>query len=271
MAIRIVQSKQNARVKELRATLLRPGRGEAELVALEGIHLLAEARRSGVEIETVFVALGNENLLEDLEISDSVEVLALPQEILASAVTTENPQPIAALARTRHWRWPDLLPQAHSNPLIVILAGIQDPGNLGTILRSAEAFGANGVVCLPGTVSPWNAKVMRASAGSVFRIPWILESASRSFEVLGEAGIATLAAMAHDAQPAGAYNLAQPVALVIGAEGSGLAPELAAQCAARITIPCPGPVESLNAAVAASVLLYEASRQRTQIKSRWQA
>jgi TrmH family RNA methyltransferase len=268
MAIRIVQSKQNARVKELRAALLRPGRADAVLVALEGIHLLDEALRSGLELTTVFVVRGHENLLDKLNLNDLIEVLSLPAEILASAVTTETPQPIAALAKPFDWIWRDLLEyNPHSGnlvsaPLIVVLAGIQDPGNLGTILRSTEAFGASGAVLLPGTVSPWNPKAMRASAGSVFRLPWLESSAAQCFQTLKEAGIRTLAAMAHEAQPLGTFDLANPVAVVIGSEGSGLAPKIAAQCDARITIPCPGPVESLNAAVAASVLLYEASRQR---------
>jgi len=264
MAIRIVQSKQNARVKELRSALARPGRNNGGLVALEGTHLLAEALNSGAKLETVFVAQGREDLLAALGLDDSIEILALPQELLNSAVSTETPQPIAALARAREWKWPDLLaPSSQSiNHLIVVLAGIQDPGNLGTILRSAEAFGAAGVVCLPGTASRWNPKAVRASAGSVFRLPVLASAAEECFDQLRQSRITTLAAMAHQAQPLGEHDLAPPVAIFIGAEGSGLAPELAAQCDARITIPCPGPVESLNAAVAASVLLYEASRQR---------
>jgi RNA methyltransferase, TrmH family len=263
MTIRIVQSKQNARVKELRAALLRPGRGNAEVAALEGFHLVAEAFRSGVAIETLFIAQNSQELLNELGIPDSVEVLALPQEVLASAVTTESPQPIAALARTRQWKWPDLLGDPSSRALIVVLAGIQDPGNLGTILRSAEAFGATGVISLPGTASQWNPKATRASAGSVFRLPIISSSESDCFNRLREWRVQTLAAMAHDAQQLNEVEMTESVALVIGAEGSGLPPKLAAQCDDRITIPCPGPVESLNAAVAASILLYEASRQRT--------
>jgi RNA methyltransferase, TrmH family len=269
MTIRIVQSRQNARVKELRATLLHPGRGNGDLVALEGMHLLVEAlntealnteaSNSGFHIATVFVAQGHEHLLQQLNLPASVEILALPPEVLASAVTTENPQPIAALARSRTWDWPSILT---AQPLIVILAGLQDPGNLGAILRSAEAFGATGVISLPGTVSRWNPKAMRASAGSVFRLPVLAASEDECFNRLRNAGIQTLATMAHDAQLLGNHDLAAPVALVIGAEGSGLAPERAARCDACITIPCPGPVESLNAAVAASILLYEAARQR---------
>jgi TrmH family RNA methyltransferase len=264
MAIRIVQSKQNPRVKELRAALLRPGRSDADSIALEGIHLVVEALRSGLDLTTIFIAQGRENLLRELDLNDSVEVLALPPEVLASAVTTESPQPIAALARPRNWAWDALLTPPS---LLVVLSGIQDPGNLGTILRSAEAFGATGVICLTGplsgTVSRWNPKAMRASAGSVFRLPTLTASENKCFERLRSAGIRTLATSSHEAQPLGNHDLTGPVAIVIGSEGSGLSPELAAQCDARITIPCPGPVESLNAAVAASILLYEASRQRS--------
>ena len=144
----------------------------------------------------------------------------------------------------------------------MVLAGIQDPGNLGTILRSAEAFGADGVVSLPGTVSAWNPKAVRASAGSVFRVPLLAVSEEECLEELHEAGVKILATTVHAAQPAELVNMAGPVALIIGNEGNGVAEELAAKADARITIPCPGPVESLNAAVAASVLLYEAARQR---------
>jgi len=268
MAIRIVQSKQNPRVKELRAALQRPGRGDAETVALEGFHLVQEAIRSGLTIETIFISEESESILKTLGIPDSVEILALPAEILASAVTTETPQPIAALAQSRRWNWQDLLSVIPGTGLILVLAGIQDPGNLGTILRSAEAFGSTGVISLPGTVSHWNPKAMRASAGSVFRMPLLSASPSECFERLRSSGHRIMATMAHDAEPLSKIDLAKSVALVIGSEGSGLSPELAAQCDDHITIPCPGPVESLNAAVAASILLYEASRQRTSTRAR---
>jgi TrmH family RNA methyltransferase len=148
-------------------------------------------------------------------------------------------------------------------PLVVVLAGLQDPGNLGTILRSAEAFGATGVVSLPGTVSAWNPKAVRASAGSVFRVPLIAADAEDCFLRLREAGVRILAATARTAQPADHANLTGSIALLIGNEGNGVPEQIAREADGAITIPCPGPVESLNAAVAASVLLYEASRQRS--------
>jgi TrmH family RNA methyltransferase len=148
-----------------------------------------------------------------------------------------------------------------------VLAGIQDPGNLGAILRSAEAFGASGVVSLPGTVSSWNSKAIRASAGSVFRIPVLAVNEQDCFKQLHDSGVRILATTAREAQPADRVDLAGPIALVIGNEANGLADDLIARSDAKITIPCPGPVESLNAAMAATVLLYEASRQRTAAKN----
>ena len=273
MAIRIVQSKQNARVKELRSALLRPGKSPGETVGIEGIHLVGEALRSGLAFDAIFVAQGHESLMRQLGGSDSwlqtVEVLALPAEVLASAVTTDSPQPVAALVRPRSWQWGDILGgEVSRRALVVVLAGVQDPGNLGTILRSAEAFGATGAVCLPGTVSPWNPKAVRASAGSVFRLPFLDASAETCFLHLTGAGVASLATLAREAESLERIDLSGPVAIFIGSEGAGLSPEIAAQCGTRITIPCPGPVESLNAAVAASVLLYEAARQRRAIGGR---
>jgi TrmH family RNA methyltransferase len=147
--------------------------------------------------------------------------------------------------------------------LVIVLAGLQDPGNLGTILRSAEAFGATGVVSLPGTVSAWNTKAVSASAGSVFRVPFLTSEIDECIPRLHGAGLAIFAALSQGAQQAHSADLARPVALIIGNEGNGVPGALAARADSTITIPFPGPVESLNAAVAASVLLYEASRQRS--------
>jgi TrmH family RNA methyltransferase len=264
MPVRIVQSKQNSRLKELRRALAHPGREGNGQVGIEGPNLLAEAVRAGLRIHCAFAAQGAEHFLERLALPAGTEVLLMPEEILKSALATETPQPVAALVEPPDWTWAHLLgTHGKSAPLIVVLAELQDPGNLGTILRSAEAFGADGVISLPGTVSAWNPKAVRASAGSVFRVPLLAAAACDTMEKLREAGVKILATTVATAQPADLVDLAEPVALVIGNEGNGVPSALAAKADAAITIPCPGPVESLNAAVAASVLLYEASRQRT--------
>jgi TrmH family RNA methyltransferase len=275
MPVRIVQSKQNARLKELRRALAQPlresipnGRGLAGrgLVGIEGPNLVAEALRAGLRLACVFVAQGAERLLEALPLPPEIEILLLPRALLDSALATEAPQPVAALAAPPDWSWADLLGgRQRTTPLIVVLAGLQDPGNLGAVLRSAEAFGCSGVLSLPGTVSAWNPKAVRASAGSVFRVPLLTVSAEDCFARLREAGVTiwtTIANAAHGAQPAERVPLTGPVALLIGNEGNGVPGDLAAQADGAVTIPCPGPVESLNAAVASGVLLYEASRQR---------
>ena len=267
MPVRVVESKDNARLKELRKALAAAGRSAQDRVGIEGPHLLEEALRAGLRVTTIFVAQGPnrdlERLLDALRVPPETEILQLPAKLLDSALATETPQPIAALVEPPDWSWPHILDARRKGAtLILVLAGIQDPGNLGTILRSAEAFGADGVVSLPGTVSAWNPKAVRASAGSVFRVPLLTVSERECLEELREAGVKILATTVHAAQPAELVDLAGPVALVIGNEGNGVADDLAAKADARITIPCPGPVESLNAAVAASVLLYEAARQR---------
>lgn len=271
MPVRVVESKDNARLKELRKALAAAGRSAHGCVGIEGPHLLEEALRAGLRVKTIFVAQGPnrepdrvlERLLDALPVPPETEILQLPAKLLDSALATETPQPIAALVEPPEWTWAHVLGERRSGAeLVVVLAGLQDPGNLGTILRSAEAFGATGVVSLPGTVSAWNPKAVRASAGSVFRVPLLAASERQCLEKLHEAGVKILATAVHAAQPAELVDMAGPVALIIGNEGNGVADDLAAQADARITIPCPGPVESLNAAVAASVLLYEAARQR---------
>ena len=267
MPVRIVQSKQNARLKELRrarATPLRESSREVHALAgIEGPNLIEEALHAALRIDCVFVAQGAEGLLETLPLAPETEVLLLPRELLNQALTTETPQPIAALVQPPAWTWEHLLdPPNHAPPLLLVLAGLQDPGNLGAVLRSAEAFGVHGVLSLPGTVSAWNPKAVRASAGSVFRVPLLAVSAKECFARLRKAGVKILSTAVRGAEPAHQIDLALPVALLIGNEGNGVPEELAALADGAVTIPCPGPVESLNAAVAAGVLLYEASRQR---------
>ena len=148
-------------------------------------------------------------------------------------------------------------------PLILIAAGVQDPGNMGTLVRSAEAFGAAGVLATAGTVSTWNQKALRASAGSVFRVP-VVAVTTEEMAGLKARGVRLLAAVSdgEGVMEAGEIDFRGACAVMIGNEGGGLAAEWMEMCDARVTIPCPGPVESLNAAVAGSLLLYEASRQR---------
>ncbi len=254
---RRIESRQNARIKELRAGLGHGTRTAANHIAVEGLHLVQEAAKSGLNLRTVFVRSGSEGLLENLALGGA-EVLIVADELFLSAVVTEHPQGIAALVEAPAFTVQAML---RGTPLVVIAAGLQDPGNLGTLVRSAEAFGATGMILLPGTVSLWNGKAQRASSGSAFRLPVVALAADDAFAVLRAQGVQLFAAVARDG--AGEADLRGPSALLVGNEGAGLPDEWIAQADARITIPLPGAVESLNAAIAGSVLLYEAMRQRT--------
>lgn len=265
--IRIVQSRQNARVKELRAALHGSGCTPSGTLAIEGTHLLLEALRSGLLLHTLFVRSGDSALLDaahlDLASLDpATEILELPQDVFASAVATGHPQGVAALAAAPHFTLEQVF--ATPRPLLLVLAGLQDPGNLGTLVRSAEAFGASGILTLPGTVSCWNPKALRASSGSAFRVPILPLSEEAAVSALRAHRVVMHAAIASGGTPASQAALHYASALIIGNEGAGLPSSLLAAASHRITLPCPGPVESLNAAVAGSLLLYEASRQREQ-------
>lgn len=263
----IVQSKQNARLKELRKALTSPGREGTGLAGIEGPHLIEEAFKAGLLMPCVFVAQGFEHLLDPLLIPVGTEILHLKRELLESVLTTQVPQPVAALIELPDWTWAHVLkPAGNGVPLVTVLAGIQDPGNFGTIIRSAEAFGADGVIALPGTVSAWNPKAIRASAGSIFRLPIISSGVSDCFTNLREAGVRILSTTVRAAEPVDLVDLTIPVAFIFGNEGSGVPESIAAHADEPVTISCPGEIESLNAAIAASVVLYEASRQRRELQ-----
>ncbi len=255
MQSEVVTSRSNARVKQLRAAFAGQARLASGLIAIEGDHLLEESVRSSQALKTVF--LSERRDLPDY-VPRGVEVVRLATDVLQSCVETQTPQGIAAL----------LVPPVHTveamlvgTPLILIAVALQDPGNLGTLIRSAEAFGATGVLTTPGTVSPWNQKAMRASAGSVFRLP-VAAATAGAMEVLEQQGVRLFAALKDDARAIDEVDLRKPCALLIGNEGAGLSDDWVRLADQRVTIPCPGWVESLNAAVAGSLLLYEASRQR---------
>lgn len=256
----VVASRSNSRVKQLRAAFAGQARLSGGLIAIEGDHLLAEALRSGMVLKTVFVS---ERRIVPSIVPRGVEVLTLTDDVFASAVETQSPQGVAALLVPPV---PKIDAVLHGTPLILIAAGLQDPGNLGTLVRSAEAFGATGVLTTPGTVSAWNQKALRASVGSIFRMT-VVAATVAEIAALKSHGIRLLAAVgSDDLRPADVHNvdLSKPIALLIGNEGAGLTAEWMEIADESITIPCPGPVESLNAAVAGSLLLYEASRQRSR-------
>ena len=261
--LRPVTGRHNARLKELRMAFRRAEVTAAGECAIEGVKLVEEALRHTQQIVTVFFSESARPLAEKLlpQIGERTETLVLPSDLFKSIVPSEAPQGIAALVKLPHFTAAQLLDRDHAGPLVVV-AGLQDPGNLGTILRSAEAFGAAGVFLTEGTVSPYNSKVLRGSSGSIFRLPFTQVASAELILLLRSRKIRLLATSSHKGAPLAETNWTLPLAIFIGNEGAGLPREIMHQIDETLMIPQAEPVESLNAGVAASIVLYEAARSR---------
>jgi TrmH family RNA methyltransferase len=301
-----ITSRDNRWLKEFRLALRGGLPTESGFVGVEGVRLVEEALRSACPIQAVLFSETGERhherlapLIDRPEIA--IPILRTTDHLFEGVADTEHPQGVAALVKPRAATFDDLLrtPESACSPLLVVLAGVQDPGNVGTILRTASAFGATGAVTAAsgqsGTASPFSPKALRASAGAGLHLP-ILAGMSLPILLtqLRVANVRTLAASVHDPSLVGAQHAAplqgsttshfsasssttdaplapwevdwrEPVALLVGNEGAGLPEEVERSADARIRIPMSSGVESLNAAAAAAVLFYEAARQRARL------
>ena len=260
--LRHVASAQNALVKELRRAFSRGEPTADGSCAIEGVRILEEAIRSGLRFRAVFFRESSASLADRLlpQIGAQVETIGLPDSVFDNVVDTETPQGVAALVKLKSFHLDDAL--RAPLPLVLVAAGLQNPGNLGTILRSAEAFGASGVLVAEKTVNPMLPKTVRASAGSVFRLPIVHVALADVLDRLRDAGLRLVATSSHKGTPASEADLGGKLALFIGNEGAGLPRETLKQMDEVVVIPHSPKVESLNAGIAASILLYEAARQR---------
>jgi TrmH family RNA methyltransferase len=277
-----ITSRDNRWLKEFRLALRGGLPTESGFVGVEGVRLVEEALRSACPIAAVLFSETGERhherlapLIDRPEIA--IPILRTTDRLFEGIADTEHPQGVAALVKPRIASFDDLLrtPGTACSPLLVVLAGVQDPGNVGTILRTASAFGATGAVTAAsgqsGTASPFSPKALRASAGAALHLP-ILAGMSLPILLtqLRVANVRTLASCVHESAGSGTALLApwevdwcEPVALLVGNEGAGLPEEVERSADARIRIPMSSGIESLNAAAAAAVLFYEAARQRS--------
>jgi RNA methyltransferase, TrmH family len=241
-------SARNPLLKEIRRAVHHGTLTEDGCAVAEGFHLLQEARRGPCRIEAILAAES-----AAAEVSPDY---AVPDVLFASLASTETTQGVLTLVRPKPWTAADIL---RDPAMVLVLDGIQDPGNAGAMLRAAEAFGASGVVFLKGSVNPFNPKCLRASAGSVFRVP-LLTGLTASF--FDEQNLAMYALAPHGGVALARADLRIGCAFIVGSEGRGVRLELAER-ARPLHIPSTG-VESLNAALAAGIALYEARRQRDE-------
>lgn len=250
----MLTSARNPLLKDIRKAILRGSLTEEGYCVAEGVHLLEEALRSGCEIQAVCVAESSRSA------ANLPQTILLPDDLFRTISATEASQGVIALVKPPQWTSEQVF-QGHA--LVTILDGIQDPGNAGAILRAAEAFGASGVVMLKGSVNPYNPKALRASAGSVFRVPLVSMEVGQLLEAVERHALELFALMPGGSLPLSECRLDRNCAVVIGSEGRGVSESLQSR-AVQVRIPTSG-VESLNAAMAATVVLYEARRQRAGV------
>ncbi len=256
----MITSPDNATVKQARALLEPKGRREQGRCLVEGVRLVEEAMKAGATPALLFFVgqvRGQPRAAELLAEAErrGATVLELNSRVFGTLTDTVTPQGIIAVLP---------IPGVSPPPRItfaLMLDQLRDPGNLGTILRSAEAAGVEQVILAPGCVDPWNPKVVRSGMGAHFRLPLAaLASWDEVSTALG--GLPLWLAEAHDAEAYDKLDWTGPCALGIGSEAAGFSPEAHRLAAGRVMIPMAGPVESLNAAIAAGVLMFEVARQR---------
>src|SRR6185437_7633628 len=281
-----ITSRDNKWLKLFRAALRGTGPRTGEAIGVEGPKFIEDALRSGLEADALLVSESGElHAAAVLRAASESEagiarsrVLRTTDKLFESAAGTDAPQGIAALFRQPEWSLEDVLRGAgamrESAALVIVLAEVQDPGNVGTALRSAEAFGATGAIATRGTADAWSPKALRASAGSALRLP-VMRGMTIPI-LLAQLRVAGVKIYAARSVPGAAdlgdaaggissqADLREPTAIFVGSEGSGVPEQILHAADAIISIPTSAAVESLNAGVAASIVLYEAARQRTE-------
>jgi TrmH family RNA methyltransferase len=258
-----IRSRANPLYRRLRA--LRQKGTAAELALLEGPRLVLEALAASVTL--VECAVGPRGAKSDAGRA-ALEALArrrvpvrrMSDELVASLSEADGPQGMVAIACRPSFDEDALF---RGTPLVLVADGVQNPGNLGGLLRTAEAAGATGAYLAPGCADPFSWKALRGSMGSAFRLPQVTGVALwEALDRVSARGLAVLATAAAGETRYDETDLRRPVAIVLGAEAAGLAPAVLARADGRLRIPVAPPVESLNVGVAAALVLYEAARQR---------
>jgi TrmH family RNA methyltransferase len=262
----VLKSKHNPLLKEIRAALRTGGLSHRGLLPIEGPTLLKEAFKSNVCVEALLIA--ESTVLDDLLLrrleEQHTRICQVSREILSSVSDTESPAALIGLVKPPEWDFDRLFPSEQG--LYLVVMGLQDPGNMGTIIRSAEAFRVTAILSTRKTVSAYNPKSVRATAGSIFRVPIFQEQdETHLFQLFKKHCISTLATSARARQSIEATPIHFPLALVIGQEAKGLSEDTIAACQNQVRIPTSDSVESLNAAIATGILLYEIRRHEEDL------
>ncbi|WNR45537.1 TrmH family RNA methyltransferase [Paenibacillus roseipurpureus] len=256
-----IMSVQNARVKDWAQLLERRGREKQGKYIIEGYHLIEEALKAGAGVEVILFLLekGYPTALASLA-GEAVEWVGVSAAVLAKCSDAQTPQGVVAIVARPQLGVDELL--ASEYDLAVVLDGVQDPGNLGTIIRSADAVGAKAVVLGRGTVDLYNPKTIRSTMGSMYHLPIVEADLVELLPRARERGVRLVTTSLQAQGSCYDTDLRQPTWLIFGNEAKGVSAEVAALSDVQVIIPMQGKAESLNVAMAATVLLFEAARQR---------
>ena len=260
-----ITSRQNPLVRRFREIALKPG----DSLLLDGAHLIEEALTANISIEIVAVRGDANHEMTDLARrvgATGARLVTVTADVLKAMTPVRQPTGIVAIGQ-RGVRTLDQVLQA-APQIVLILDEVQDPGNVGAIVRAADACGVTGIIAGEGTADPYGWKALRGSMGSAFRVPIARRQAiAGAVQKARALGIRVLAAVPRDGVALPDTNLRGPVAVLLGGEGPGLSDALVSLACGRLTIPMRSPVESLNVAITAALIVYEARRQRTSVPS----
>ena len=264
----LITSGDNPRIKYLKHLAKRRFRETEGKFIIEGVRFVEEAIASRISIEAVVFSskllqnVRGKELLDNLYSSD-IALWEVTEAIMESLADTATPQGVLAVVNAVATGLDEVL-TGEQKHLLVLVDGIQDPGNLGTVIRTADAAGADAVILTRGTVDLYNPKTLRATMGSVFHLPIIMAGeAIQAAERLLQSGVQLVVGMPQANRPVFSVDLTGSVALVVGSEAGGVSEEVISLASYLVNIPMAGRAESLNAAVATAIMLYEAVRQRS--------
>jgi RNA methyltransferase, TrmH family len=261
----MITSNQNSFIKEVKSLKLKKNREDKKFFFIEGERFVEEAVKEEVEINKIFISdsyiknVNEGSILRKIEQKENY-IYLLPDKLFQEISDTENPQGILAIIKMKEHEFSDVF---NEKSFIIILDSIQDPGNMGTIIRTADAVGATGIIYSKGCVDIYNPKVLRGSMGSIFHLPVVYcENLFTTIEIIKKRNIKIYAAHLKADKNYFDVDMHNTIAIIIGNEANGINDELASLADTFVKIPMEGKAESLNASVAAGILMYEVARQR---------
>lgn len=255
--MKVITSRENHYIKECVKLKKRKYRDQTGLFVIEGPKMLSEAVNSpNIKLAYIFI---EKSLAEDFQLPDNTEVFVLDNKLIAEIADTETPQGIVAVVEKPRWELDNI---KKDNATLLLLDGIADPGNMGTIIRTAWAFNVDGILLTKGCVDPYSHKVVRSTMGGIYNIPIFQNITFSDIESFKKKGFRLVGSAVKNAVKYYEYDFTKSTIIIIGNEAHGISEELLAICDDLVTIPINPCVDSLNAGIACGIILSETQKQK---------